>query len=156
MALLCTCNIVAIGNLFFSLRTSKVLPVFLFLASGSAAVAVAMGAGAGGAGAEHGTDIQRRARRERGGEETAFLSEIGADEMEGREKGGRNGKGKKQRRQKMYLGGFFRVTREPTHELPSFRCPETLPAETIGYLSPALLLNALNAQSCRSSLLFRS
>ena len=87
MALLCTCNIVAIGNLFFSLRTSKVLPVFLFLASGSAAVAVAMGAGAGagGAGAEHGTDIQRRERRERGGEETAFLSEIGADEMEGRE-----------------------------------------------------------------------
>ena len=89
MALLCTCNIVAIGNLFFSLRTSKVLPVFLFLASGSAAVAVAMGAGAGGAGAEHGTDIQRRERRERGGEETAFLSEIGTDEMEGRREGGR-------------------------------------------------------------------
>ena len=54
MALLCTCNIVAIGNLFFSLRTSKVLPVFLFLASGSAAVAVAMGA------ANVGNELHRR------------------------------------------------------------------------------------------------
>ena len=39
MAPLCPCNIVAIGNLFFSLRTRKVLPVFLFLASGGVAVA---------------------------------------------------------------------------------------------------------------------
>ena len=102
MALLCTCNIVAIGNLFFSLRTSKVLPVFLFLASGSAAVAVARAARA-------------RAARAQSMERT-FSDESDENEEEKRQpfcprsartrwKGGRNGKGKKQRRQKMYIGG---------------------------------------------------
>ena len=74
--------------------------MFLFLASG--------GSGAGRFySAERGTDIQlRRERRE--GEETAFLSEIGMDEMEGRKEGRkerRNVKGKNGRRQKMYLSG---------------------------------------------------
>ena len=50
---------------------------------------------------------------------------------DGRKKG-RNGKGKKRRRQKMFLSAaaaFPHVTREPRHELPSFRSP----GDVLGY-----------------------
>ena len=97
MALLCPCNIVAIGNLFFSLRTGKVLPVFLFLASGSAAVAVAMGAGGRGrrrrrAWNGHSTTSATRTRRRR---DSLFVRDR-HDEMEGRE-GGREEERKRQK-----------------------------------------------------------
>ena len=69
------------------------------------------------------TDIQRRERRERGGEETAFLSEIGADEKKRRQKAETP-----EDVQSWRSRGSFHVTREPSYELPSFRCPDTLPS----------------------------
>ena len=75
------------------------------------------------ASAERGADIQRRERRERGAKETAFLSQIGTDEMEGWKKKERMGKVKKAKTPLGDVsyghGGFFLeylMTREPRRE----------------------------------------
>ena len=97
-------QLAAIGNLFFSLHAED-------------------RSFAGVSPSRIGADIQRRERRERGAKETAFLSQIGTDEMEGWKKKERMGKVKKAKTPLGDVsyghGGFFLeylMTREPRRE----------------------------------------